>query len=193
MEINPQMLRGNWAEGWALDLHTVRSKPLDDGIFETTRTEIGEALYQLKYRGDKTQVEPIARTAAKFLERQPFLSDLAAIIPVPPSDEDRAFQPVSELGLVIADGLRLALASDYLLKVRQTKALKETKGRRSRKVELAGAFKVKDNRFAGRSILLFDDLFRSGETLHEIASVLLTQGKVSGIFVLTVTRTRTKK
>ncbi len=193
MEINPQMLRGNWAAGWALDLHTVRSKPLDDGMFETTRTEIGEALYQLKYRGDTTQIEPIARTAADFLEKQPFFSGLEAIIPVPPSEEDRPFQPVWELALAIAKKLDLAVPFGYLIKVKKTKALKDEKDRRSRKEELAGAFRVKDRRFARKWVLLFDDLFRSGQTLNEIAFVLLTQGKVSGVFVLTVTKTRTKR
>ena len=193
MEINPQMLRGNWAQGWALDLHTVRSKPLDDGMFETTRTEIGEALYQLKYRGDRTQIEPIARAAAEFLEKQPFFSRLEAIIPVPPSEEDRRFQPVWELASAIAKKLDLAVPLGYLIKVKQTKALKDEKDRRSRKEELAGAFRVKDQRFARKWVLLFDDLFRSGQTLNEIAFVLLTQGKVSGVFVLTVTKTRTKR
>ena len=193
MEINPQMLRGNWAAGWALDLHTFRSTALENGTFDTQRTEIGEALYRLKYRSDRSQVEPIAHAAADFLQKQPFFRGLVAIIPVPPSEENRPFQPVSELALAIARKLDLAVPFGHLIKVRQTKALKDTEDRRSRKKELSGAFRVKDTRFAGKWVLLFDDLFRSGQTLNEIAFVLLTQGKVSGVFVLTVTNTRTKR
>jgi len=193
MEINPQMLRGNWAAGWALDVHTVRSTPLADDTFDTERTEIGEALYLLKYRYDRRQVEPIAQTAADFLEKQSFFPGLVAIIPVPPSEQDRPFQPVWELAFAIAKKLDLSVSLGYLMKVKHTETLKDAEDRQGRKEELRGAFRVKDNRFAGKCVLLFDDLFRSGETLNEIAYVLLTQGKVSGIFVLTITKTRTKR
>jgi len=193
MQINPQKLRGNWVAGWALDLHTARSTLLPDGTFDNERTEIGEALYLLKYRYDSRQIEPIAQTAADFLGKQSFFPGLVAIIPVPPSEEDRPFQPVWELALAIAGKLDLAVPLGYLLKVKQTRALKDVEGKESRKEELRGAFKVKDDRFARKWVLLFDDLFRSGETLNQIALVLLTQGKVSGIFVLTITKTRTKR
>lgn len=48
--INPQKIDGNWRAGWALDVHTLSSRPLL-GInnFDTKRTELGEWVYQLKY------------------------------------------------------------------------------------------------------------------------------------------------
>ena len=193
MEINPQILRGNWAAGWALDLHTSSSKLRDDGTFDTEYTEIGRALHLLKYRFDRTQVEPIAETAANFLKEMAFLGGLEGVIPVPPSELRRPFQPVWMLALAIGGKLGLAVPLDYLMKVKETKALKDVEHRRSRKQELAGAFKVKDSRFAHKWILLLDDLFRSGETLNQIAYVLLTEGKVSGVFALTITKTRTKR
>ncbi len=193
METNPQILRGNWKAGWALDLHTVSSKARAEGEFETQRTEIGEALYQLKYRGDRGKIEPIAQAAVDFLEAKTELRDIEAILPVPPSDEDRPFQPVYELARAIARRLDLLLAPGYLIKIRRTKPLKELDDRGSRKQELEGAFRVKDARLAGKPVLLFDDLYRSGETLKEITHVLSSQGKVSDVFVLTITKTRTKK
>ena len=97
MEINPRELRGNWRAGWALDLHTVSSRALAKGIFDTEYTEVGEALHLLKYRYDKKQIKPLARAAVSFIEAKPELPDLDAIIPVPPSDENRPFQPVQRL------------------------------------------------------------------------------------------------
>jgi predicted amidophosphoribosyltransferase len=193
MEINPQPIRGNWRAGWALDPHTVSSKARAEGEFETQRTEIGEALYQLKYRGDRSKIEPIAQAAADFLEAKTELRDIEAILPVPPSDEDRPFQPVYELARAIARRLDLLLAPGYLIKIRQTKTLKDLDDRQSRREELDGAFRVKDARLAGKPVLLFDDLYRSGETLREITHVLSSQGRVSDVFVLTITKTRTKK
>jgi predicted amidophosphoribosyltransferase len=42
-------------------------------------------------------------------------------------------------------------------------------------------------------VLLFDDLYRSGETLKEITRVLMEEGQVSKVFVLTITKTRRKR
>jgi len=192
MQINPQILRGNYSAGWALDLHTSSSKLLEDGSFDTKYTEIGHALHMLKYRLDATRIEPIAEAAADFLRKMPFFDGLDAIIPVPPS-EARRLQPVWELALAIGSRVGLPVAFDYLIKVKETRALKDLDERKSRKEELSGAFKVSDDRFARKWVLLFDDLFRSGETLNAIAYVLLTEGKVSGVFVLTITKTRTKR
>jgi predicted amidophosphoribosyltransferase len=39
-------------------------------------------------------------------------------------------------------------------------------------------------------IILFDDLYRSGETLGEITRTLMSKGKIDRVYVLTITRTR---
>jgi len=193
IQINPQRLTGNWKDGWALDLHTISSQLLPDGTFNTTRTEIGELLYQLKYRFDRNTIEPIAETASAFLKTKEFFPYLEAIIPVPPSNLNRPFQPVQELAIKIGEKVNLNVALDYLIKTKETKPLKEIEDTESRKYQLKGAFKIKDDRFAGKFILLFDDLFRSGETLMEITSVLLQEGKVKEVYVLCITKTRTKR
>lgn len=193
IKINEQKLIGNWRMGWALDLHTISSKLLSNGTFDTQRTEIGELLYQLKYNFDKSKIEPIASIAASFLKTRLVFPYLKAIIPVPPSKLDRPFQPVQELAIKIGEKVNLPVPLDYLVKVKKTKFLKDIENTESRKTQLKGAFKVRDNRFAGKYILLFDDLFRSGETLNEITNVLVKEGKVSRIFVLTITKTRTKR
>jgi adenine/guanine phosphoribosyltransferase-like PRPP-binding protein len=57
VEIHPARIAGRWADGRALDVHTVRSTYLGDdefghAQFETERSPIGELVYRLKYRGD---------------------------------------------------------------------------------------------------------------------------------------------
>lgn len=196
MQINVQTLSGKqykWRAGWALDLHTVSSIPQPDGSFDTQRTEIGELLYQLKYKYDKSKIEPIAEVAANFLKSRKVFPYLAAIIPVPPSELNRPFQPVQELAIRVGEKVILPVELDYLIKDKETQPIKRFEDEQSRKKQLKGAFKVMDNRFAGKYLLLFDDLFRSGETLNEITDVLLEEGKVSRVFVLTITKTRTKR
>ncbi len=55
--INPQRITGRWLNGIALDVHTISSTHVgmnDQGhdIFETVRSDLGELLVRLKYRGN---------------------------------------------------------------------------------------------------------------------------------------------
>jgi predicted amidophosphoribosyltransferase len=96
-------------------------------------------LYQLKYCKDKSKVDSIAKPISDVLlkKQEQWHSDL--IIPVPPSDTERAYQPVEE------------------------------------------------------NVLIFDDIYRSGETLNAISEVIKSQGNANNVYVLSVTKTRVKK
>lgn len=201
MELNPKPIYGNWAHGWALDRHTLSSRAAgatgDGGRskfdrFATVRSEIGEALYRLKYRLDRGQVEPIAQTAMEFIRGRLEFAAIGAVLPVPPSNTDRAFQPVAALATAIGAGLSLPAPDDYLLKIKVTPALKNMEDTRERRAELQDAFAVSNQRFAGRHVLLFDDLFRSGETLKAVTAALLFAGAAGNVSVLTATYTRSK-
>lgn len=58
---------------------------------------------------------------------------------------------------------------------------------------LKGLYAVERNHTAGKNVLLFDDLFRSGSTLNAITDVLLQQGQAASVRVLTITRTRSNQ
>ncbi len=47
--------------------------------------------------------------------------------------------------------------------------------------------------FKGRNILLFDDLYRSGETLKAVAQILKNKAGVKNVYILTITKTRSKR
>jgi len=197
MELNPIPLLGNWAHGWALDRHTLSSRAGDAGAlrpeFATERSELGEALFRLKYRGDRSQVEPIAAAVVFFVRARPELADIRAVLPVPPSDTRRSFQPVEDLAARIGALLGLPAPGDYLLKTRPTPPLKTLDDKRTRRLELEGAFGVADRRFAALHILLFDDLYRSGETLKAVAAALLFAGGAGDVSVVALTAARRKK
>ncbi|MGB7060696.1 MAG: hypothetical protein WBD58_23545 [Geitlerinemataceae cyanobacterium] len=194
MNLNPKVIKGSWLYGVALDLHTQSSVPRSDGGFDTTRTELGEALYQLKYNFDRSKVDPIAEIAANYI-RSHFrvFRYFQGIIAVPPSKLDRPFQPVLELARAIGEKTGLSVPDDYLMKVRQTQALKDIEDSEIRQQQMQGAFQVADQRYAQQSLLVFDDLFRSGETLNAVCNALTTQGGVGRVYVLTITITRTRR
>ena len=146
-------LDGNWKAGWAIDLHTISSFPLGDGRFETKRTEIGEALYQLKYRNDYSQIPMLAQMAINFLKTKSMLSYIDAILPVPPSDLNRGMQPVFEIAKLIGKYLSIYVDIDYLVKIKNTEQLKNINDIENREKILRSAFRVKDLRYKNKRVL----------------------------------------
>lgn len=195
--INPQKIRGNWRAGWALDVHTLSSRPLPGGRYDTERTEFGESIYQLKYQHDSTKIQPIAEVATKFVKEEftvdgyPILPYLKAIIPIPPSDKNRTFQPVTEVAREMGRLLNVSVRTDYLRKIKRTIPLKDISGVESKREQLRGAFAIQSQDLKNSCVLLIDDLYDSGTTLTEVTQVLYEQGGVRHVLVLTLTWTRT--
>ena len=194
VEIHPRKIRGKWAEGYALDLHTTSSEFLGyDGYghpqFETVRSELGELLYKLKYRADPSAVDLIAETAAEFLKEK-WRIDVDLIVPVPPSDTSRKRQPVLEVATAISARTGIELCLDGVVKVKQTPQLKNVFDFKERVAALEGAFTVEKAKIQGKSVLLFDDLFRSGATMNTITECLTKDGGAEVVYALTLTRTR---
>ncbi len=195
--INPIELSGNWTQGYALDIHTIDSTFIGydeygHEVFDTKRSEIGELLYRLKYKSDKTALDEIIDTVANFLEnRWKIVDAIAAIIPVPPS-KNRAFQPVLEITKSLSSRLRIPFHDDVLVKTKETPELKDVYEYEKRMELLKNAFDVGSDVLKGESILLLDDLYRSGATLNAITDILYKQGNVRNVYVLTLTKTRSK-
>jgi predicted amidophosphoribosyltransferase len=150
-------------------------------------------LYQLKYRHNRSQISPIAELTAGFLKKLLVFPYLKAIVPIPPSDLDRPFQPVHLIATEVGRLVELPVPLDYLKKVRETTPLKNLEDQASRKDQLEGAMQIADGRFRGQYVLLFDDLYRSGETLNAATTALQNQGGVARVYVLALTRTRTRR
>ncbi|MGM0366070.1 MAG: ComF family protein [Actinomycetota bacterium] len=193
MELNPIPLKGNWEKGWALDLNTIRQDTKENDLVLVKRTEIGEHLYQLKYFDNTKEVETLGDAAADFIMENIMKFGVSVIIPVPPSKLDRSFQPVFKLAEYLGKKLGIGIDFDYLLKTEHTPQLLNIKEGSRRKEILDGIFKVKDDRYQGKGVLLFDDLYSSGETLKAVTSTLLAEGGVADVFVLTIAKTRVNR
>ncbi len=195
--INPKTLSGNWTKGYALDIHSIESTFLGydeygHEVFDTKRSEIGELLYRLKYKSDKTALDEIVDTIVSFLENQWKIIDaIDSIIPVPPS-KHRVFQPVLEISKNLSLRLKKPYYDDVLVKTIETPELKDVYEYGKRMELLKNAFEIRNNLLNGTSILLLDDLFRSGATLNTITETLYKQGNVQNVYVLTLTKTRSK-
>jgi len=195
IRITPRRIEGEWKCGYSLDYHTLSSEYIGDDEyghpqFDTKRSEMGELLYRLKYRSDKTVLKVITETVAQFVIARKWPIDV--LIPVPPSRTGRSFQPVIAVAKGVAKALGVPLCTDCLVKIKETPELKNVYEFKERMALLKNAYAVAPGEVAGRKVLLFDDLYRSGATLNAINGVLKRKGKVAAVYVITLTMTRRK-
>lgn len=191
MKFSHVPILGRWIRGFALDAHTLRSEFIGDDEygrpqFKTTRTEVGEALYQLKYRADHHQVKPLAQAAVRLIRH--WKPPIDALIAVPPSNSRRRVQPVRLVGREISRILGKELREDAALRQSAARQIKDVTDPAERQRLLEGAFRIKADAVAGRSILLFDDLYRSGATMNALAGAIYESG-ADKVFALALTRT----
>lgn len=191
-KINPIRLVGIWKEGYALDYHSIASGfiGIDEwghNRFQTTRSYLGELLYQFKYNQDREKLAEIISLITQFISRWNAIKEVDVVLPVPPSNRNRTFQPVFELSKQIADYLRVPSYNDILEKTNAAQAKNLNKFDKS---EISGSI-VRKKRFLKLvNILVVDDLYSSGATLHETVRVLKTDENVKNVYVLTITKTR---
>lgn len=192
VQIKPKILRGAWKQGFALDVHTTSSTFVGHNEyghpeFATTRSPLGELLYRLKYKHDDSVIEEIADTAAEFIKASKARID--AIVPMPASNV-RSVQPVIQIADALGKRLGVPVLEKCVSKTKRTPQLKDVYNYEERRNLLEGAFKVNREESAGRSVLLFDDLYRSGATMNAVARELAKAGEAREVFVLALTHTR---
>ncbi|HVH75366.1 MAG TPA: phosphoribosyltransferase family protein [Stellaceae bacterium] len=189
-EFHPRQIIGKWREGYALDVHTVSSIPIGHNEFghmqfETTRSAVGELLFRLKNRGDRKVVDELADTAVTFLQQ--WNPGIDIIVPVPASNA-RTVQPVALVATAISARVGVPL-EDCITKTRKERQLKNVFDLDERLKILDGLHAVNAAKIAGRRVLLFDDLYRSGATMNSVTALLLKQ-RAEEVFALAITRTR---
>jgi competence protein ComFC len=192
VEINPTRISGRWSNGFTLDVHTTDSElhghnEYGHPQFASTRSELGELLYRLKFRLDKTVIPEIAEVVGAFADS--YLPTVDLIVPVPPSTP-RTEQPVILLARAIGERIGIPVSEDCVWKVRETSQLKNVFDFGERLRLLDGAFEIDRAVAKGKTVLLFDDLYRSGATLNVVTSLLYDQGSAKDVVALTLTRTR---
>lgn len=191
---NIHELEGNWTAGWALDFHTVSSRYNEaKATYDTLRTPLGDVLYRLKYRREWWQARKLARVAVDFLEEVAIVSKIDSIVTIPPSTFRLFFQPVRLIGKRIGKLTGLPVETRIIKMARRPPPMKEIDDFRRRAELVKNMFTIKSKKIAGKTILLFDDLYRSGSTLNEAAKALRREAGVRSIYVLTITKTRSRR
>lgn len=195
VRIDPMSLPGPWTEGYVLERqHTLSSDFLGHDSFgnpqfDTKRSELGELVYRLKNRNDKSTLDSIAETAVQFIQERNLTFDL--IVPVPPSRQRVAYQPVVEIATAIGARLSKPVNTVAVNKMKNTPQLKNVFEYQERIKLLKDAFSVAFPAINGKRVLLVDDLYRSGATATVVTQELLTGG-AAAVLLLAMTKTRTR-
>ena len=193
MDVNVKQINGIWELGYSLDKHTLSSTPIGENHyghmqFDTIRPEAGEALYQLKYKNDFSQVSAIAQQLNISCEH--LFPPVSLILPMPASTV-RSRQPVTEIARELARLKGIPCYENLLIKTGTTAPMKDLGTREEKVSALIGAFTVQDVLESGQyDILIVDDLFDTGSSLEAATTILKEYNKIRNVFVMTVTRKR---
>jgi len=153
-----------------------------------------ELILKLKHCDRPDLAIPLARLM--YQTSQPWIHTIDAIVPVPlhwkrlwqrrynqATCLARAFQKITKKQL----GHAPELLTNSLLRIRNTESQGGKTGP-SRHLNVRGAFKVKDrDAFAGKSLLLVDDVYTTGATLKQCVRMLKRAG-AKKVNILTATR-----
>ncbi len=145
-----------------------------------TNPALKSLIHNLKFRNAREAAEPLAELMATFvLAAMPGMKDYV-IIPAPLSRQryfERGYNQAAEIAAQLATKLSLPVATDALVKTRNTKPQVGTRDLEERRENLAGCFIAKNpTAVAGKKILLVDDVTTSGSTFMEAAKVLKAAG-----------------
>ncbi|MCY4610161.1 MAG: hypothetical protein OXC38_00370 [Gammaproteobacteria bacterium] len=110
------------------------------------------------------------------------------IVPVPPSGK-RSVQPVIVLAQGIGEKFDLPVV-ECVTTTRSATPLKGVMDSNRRKKLLDGLYDVGRTCTQEKSILVFDDLYRSGATMNAVTDLLVSQGEAEAVRVLAVAKTR---
>lgn len=194
MKTNIRNISGNWDKGFALDKHSLGSVFIGNDEyghprFDTTRTEVGEATYQLKYRSDWNKIEPLAQSIVDTI--LPHFSDIGFVVPAPATTQ-RARQPVHEIAKTIATKIKVPYFEQMLVKLPSdggAVSLKNLVTKEEKTASLNGRLRLEKTitNDGCWNVLVVDDLFDTGATLEAVCEQLRSYDKVGKIFVATLT------
>lgn len=143
----------------------------------------------MKNKADKDSIPEIVDAVETLMKSWNPAVDI--LVPVPPSTQ-RVVQPVILPANAISQRLGVPVA-ECVKRTRNVPQLKNVFDLDERLRLLDGLREVDGLATQGRSVLLFDDLYRSGATMNAITTELYETGKAKDVFALTITRTRSNQ
>lgn len=150
-----------------------------------------KAVYDLKFHNRRINGEIFGRELAEHFIEWLYKREVSLVLPVPlhkKRKRERGYNQAAVIARTLAGECRIPYREDLLRRAHATKRLK-TLHKQERRTALAGAFEADFSDAPPsltRSIVLVDDIFTTGATLGELASVCKSAG-AEKVYFLTVT------
>ncbi|WP_240321153.1 ComF family protein [Kordia sp. SMS9] len=136
---------------------------------------VQQLIHQLKYRGQQEIGTFLGNMMGELLKKEIAYSTIDYIIPVPLHKKrlrKRGYNQVTTFGQQLATHLHAEYVADILIKTQNIKT-QAFKKRAARWLTAQHSFEITDSkRFAGKHILLVDDIITTGATLEACALAL---------------------
>lgn len=179
----------SWAGGWFMDKHTLKSVRTPEG-FKNDRSEIGELLYQYKYKNNRDIYPMLADKMFDFIKSENKLNHLSTVTWVP-SSKPRVNPILEPIAIRLAH--RIGCNCDELITRKKDRDYVKHKNKDEIEKILENAFELDLNackHYNGKKVLLIDDLCRTRMTFKKIAE-LVRQNTSVCLYGLAITQTRT--
>jgi hypothetical protein len=170
-------LNDELSQTFALDYH---SQPTENGF---DKTVMGNSVYLAKYSNNKAKAEYLASQMINFIGSHPSYMVADLVIAVPSSKANKPFDLTNYLVQRIAETCGLMIGTSLITKIRQTSPMKDFKTPKEKFDNIQGAFRVvKPEAVENKTVILVDDIYHTGATLHELGTELQQAGaKVLGL------------
>jgi competence protein ComFC len=159
--------------GWQSQLDGIRSPFRFDGV-------IRQAIHELKYRNLRAIASHLAGLLYTYLQTSPVEGEI--LVPVPLYYKRLRYRGYNQSSLIARDLGKLTglpVVEHCLNRLKDTPAQARTKTADERRRNVVDAFSCTGDHFAGKTILLIDDVCTSGATLEACAMALKLAGASS--------------
>lgn len=159
-------------------------------FYFTKKGRVQHLIHQAKYSGDASIARMLGRWMGRYLLQSDRFKDVELVVPVPLHREKqlkRGYNQSAEFGQGIAEVLSLNCKPDALRRTKQS--VSQTTGNRTERLtNVHQSFEInRADSFAGRHVLLVDDVLTTGATLEACAGkILSTAGTKLSICVMAI-------
>lgn len=194
---------GSWKNGLVLDDHTLESVYLgedENGYpqFKTTRTELGDIIFTIKYRRKNNYdyqdvytefFDDFTRITSKHIIDFVVLNEIDIILGTPFSTK-RDIQPVNLLCDFISEMTNIPYIENVFSKKTTTPSKDmstEEKAMLSTQISSSDSYL---KTLEGKNILIVDDLYETGSTLEACTKYLQDNLSYASVYILVMTKTK---
>ena len=160
----------------------------DQGRSVWTHTgSVPHAIYQFKFHNKRYHAKLFAGEMVRLYGDWIGRGGIEAVVPVPLHSSrrrKRGFNQAELLARELGRRMQIPVYARAVFRIRNTRPQKQLDGR-ERQENLKGAFAVSKRWNCPKSVLLVDDIYTTGSTIHRIAGLLKKAG-VQKVYFMTI-------